>query len=147
MTGMMLSTPRTLFSLAADGFLPRPLARVHPEYRTPHVAIVVQAVIVCVIAVTGTYVKIVVLADVAILLVYLACCIGAAMLRRRNVGADGTPFLMPGGAVVPWVAAVLIGALLIRGSRTAWLLNGAVIAIATLGYLLRRGRGTRHLSV
>lgn len=147
MTGMMLSTPRTLFSLAADGFLPRPLARVHPVYRTPHVAIVVQAIIVSAIAVTGTYVKIVVLADVAILLVYLACCIGAAVLRRRNVGADGTPFLMPGGSVVPWLAAALIAALLIRGSRTAWLLNGAVIGIATVGYLVRRNRGARHLSV
>jgi basic amino acid/polyamine antiporter, APA family len=140
MTGMMLSTPRTLFALAADGFLPRPLARVHPEYRTPHVAIVVQAVIVCAIALTGTYVKLVILADVAILIVYLACCVGAAVLRRRNVTADGKPFLMPGGAVVPWVAAALIGALLLRGSASAWLLNGAVVAIASLVYLARRGR-------
>ena len=31
LTGMMLTTPRTLFAMASDGFLPRAVARVHPE--------------------------------------------------------------------------------------------------------------------
>jgi basic amino acid/polyamine antiporter, APA family len=137
MTGMMLSTPRTLFALASDGYLPRFLAAVHPTYRTPHVAIAIQGVIVCAIALTGTYVKLAVMADVAILLVYLACCVGAWRLRRRNVAAEGAPFLMPGGAVVPWLAAVLIVGLLIPASAQAWLLTGAVVAVASLGFLVR----------
>jgi len=72
LTGTMLSTPRALYALAADGFLPRFLAAVHPKHHTPHAAIWVQAVVVCAVALTGTYVKIAVIADVAILLVYLA---------------------------------------------------------------------------
>jgi amino acid transporter len=138
MTGMMLSTPRTLFALAADGFFPRPLARVHPGYRTPHVAIAVQGVIVCLIAITGSYVKLAILADVAILLVYLACCVAADRLRRRNVGAAGKPFVMPWGHVVPWLAAALIVGLLARASLTAWLLTGAVVGLSSLAYLGRR---------
>jgi amino acid transporter len=138
MTGMMLSTPRTLFALAADGFFPRPLARVHPTYRTPHLAIAVQGVIVCLIAITGTYVKLAILADVAILIVYLACCVGAGRLRRLNVGAERNPFVMPAGGVVPWLAAALIVGLLARASSSAWLLTGAVVAIASLGYRFRR---------
>jgi APA family basic amino acid/polyamine antiporter len=138
MTGMMLSTPRTLFALAADGFFPRPLARVHPEYHTPYVAIAVQGVIVCLIATTGTYVKLAILADVALLIVYLACCVGAGQLRRRNVGAERNPFVMPAGGVVPWLAAALILGLLTRASMAAWLLTGAVVAIASLGYVVRR---------
>jgi len=102
MTATMLSTPRTLFALAAGGFLPRPLAIVHPEHRTPHVAIAVQAIIVCVIALTGTYVRLALVTDVAILLVYLACCVGAGRLRRLDAGAEGKPFLMPAG----WCRAV-----------------------------------------
>jgi APA family basic amino acid/polyamine antiporter len=138
MTGMMLSTPRTLFALAADGMIPRPLARVHPEYHTPHVAIAVQGVIVCLIAISGTYVKLAILADVALLLVYLACCVAAAQLRRRNVGAERHPFVMPAGGVVPWLAAALIVGLIARASLSAWLLTGAVVAIASLGYVARR---------
>jgi amino acid transporter len=142
MTGMMLSTPRTLFALAADGFMPRALARVHPEFQTPYVAIAMQATIVFLIAITGTYLKLALLADVAILMVYLACCVAASRLRRLNVGAEKNPFLMPAGGVVPWLAAVLIAGLLYRASAVAWLLTGAVVALASLGYWIR-GRGIK----
>lgn len=142
MTATMLSTPRTLFALAHDGFFPRPLALVHPEHHTPHVAIAVQAVIVCAIALTGTYVKLAVVADVAILLVYLACCVGAGRLRRLDVGAEGKPFLMPAGSVVPWVAAALIVGLLARATAAAWLATGAVAAVASLLFLARSRRQT-----
>jgi amino acid transporter len=138
LTGMMLSTPRTLFALAAGGFFPRRLGRVHPVYHTPYVAILVQGVIACLIATTGTYVKLAILADVAILIVYLACCTGAGQLRRRNVGVERTPFIMPAGKIVPWLAAALIVGLLVRASATAWLITGGVIALASVGYLARR---------
>jgi len=95
-------------------------------------------VIVCLIAITGTYVKLAILADVALLIVYLACCVGAGHLRRRNVGTERNPFVMPAGGVVPWLAAALILGLLTRASMAAWLLTGAVVAIASLGYVVRR---------
>lgn len=145
MTATMLSTPRTLFALAQDGFFPRPLALVHPEHHTPYLAIAVQAVIVYAIAITGKYVKLAVVADLAILLVYLACCVGAGRLRRLDVGAEGKPFLMPAGGVVPWVAAALIVGLLARATATAWLLTGAVAAVASLAFLVRQRRRTAVL--
>ena len=138
MTASMLSTPRTLFALAADGYLPRPLAAVHPMHRTPHVAIVVQAVVVCAIALTGSYVKIALMADVAILLVYLACALAAARLRRLDFGAERQPFRMPAGRAVPWLAAALIAWLLVRATPMAWLLTGVVMAVASLAFLARR---------
>src|SRR5438093_1529591 len=82
MTATMLSTPRTLFALAVDGYLPRSLARVHPAHHTPHVAIAIQGVIVCTVAITGTYVKLAMMANVAILFVSLAFCLGQWRLRR-----------------------------------------------------------------
>jgi len=97
-------------------------------------------VIMCAIAITGTYVKLAIMADVAILLVYLACCLGVWRLRRLQVGAADKPFVMPGGRVVPWVAAALIVALLARATAQAWLLTGGVMAAASLAFLARRGR-------
>src|SRR5438045_3595050 len=105
MTATMLSTPRTLFALAADGYLPRPVAAVHPAHGTPYVAIAIQGVIVCAIAITGTYVKLAIVANVAILLVYLATYITIWRLRRLDAGAAEKPFVMPGGVVVPWAGA------------------------------------------
>ena len=138
MTATMLSTPRTLFALAADGYLPQSLAAVHPRHRTPHVAIVVQAFVVCAIALTGSYVKIALLADVAILLVYFACAVAAVRLRRLDFGSDRQPFRMPAGSVVPWLAAALIAWLLAQATGLAWLLTSAVIAAASLAFLARR---------
>jgi amino acid transporter len=140
MTATMLSTPRTLFALAVDGYLPKALGTVHRTHHTPHVAIAIQGVIVCAIAITGTYVKLAIVADVAVLLVYLACCLAAWRLRRLDAGAADKPFVMPGGRVVPWVAAALIVALLARATAQAWLLTGAVTAAASLTFLWRRRR-------
>ncbi len=91
-------------------------------------------------ALTGAYVRLALVADVAILLVYLACCIGAGRLRRLNAGAEGKPFLMPAGGVVPWVAAALIVALLTTAKAEAWLLTVAVAAVASLLFLARKRR-------
>jgi len=121
-----------------DGYLPRPLARVHPAHHTPHVAIAVQGVIVCAIAITGTYVKLAIMADVAILLVYLACCLGVWRLRRLDAGAAAKPFVMPGGRVLRWVAAALIVALLARATIQAWMLTGGVMAVASMAFLIRK---------
>ena len=142
MTASMLSTPRTLYAIAVDRFLPRPVALVHSRYHTPYVAIAVQAAIVCALALTGTYVQMAVLADVVVLLVYLACCLGAWRLRRLDARSEGAPFLMPAGQVVPWVAAALIVGLLARASARAWLATGGVVAIATLLYLARARRSS-----
>ena len=138
MTATMLATPRSLFALAADGYLPRPLAAVHGAYHTPHIAIWAQGVIVTAIALTGTYVKLAVMANVPILLVYLGCCLAAWRLRRRDVGAAGQPFVMPGGRAVPWLGAGLIVALLATATREDWLATGGVMAAASLGFLWRR---------
>ena len=36
---------RIIFSMARDGFLPKPLAKVHPRFKTPHVATILIAII------------------------------------------------------------------------------------------------------
>jgi len=41
------------------------------------------------------------MADVALLIVYLACCVGEGRLRQLNGRSEGEPFLMPAGRVVP----------------------------------------------
>src|SRR5256885_3134134 len=127
MTATMLSTPRTLFALAVDRYLPRPLAAVHPEHHTPYVAIAIQGVIVCAIAITGTYVKLAIMANVAILLVYLACCLGVWRLRRLDAGAADKPFVMPAGEVVPRGAAGFVLGFLVRGTARARRLPGGGI--------------------
>jgi APA family basic amino acid/polyamine antiporter len=53
--GLVLAGPRVYHAMAEDGLLFRWVAEVHPEHRTPHRAIVLQAAWSCVLVATGTY--------------------------------------------------------------------------------------------
>jgi len=67
------------------------------------VAIAIQGVIVCAIAITGTYVKLAIMANVAILLVYLACCVGVWRLRQLDAGvAKSVRSCRPGALCHGW---------------------------------------------
>jgi APA family basic amino acid/polyamine antiporter len=55
LSGIILAGPRVYYSMARDGLLFRRFGEVHPRFRTPHRAIVVQALWASVLVVTGTY--------------------------------------------------------------------------------------------
>ncbi len=50
-----LTTPRVFYAMAEDGVFFRAATRVHPRFRTPHVAIVAMGVWVVVLAMSGTF--------------------------------------------------------------------------------------------
>lgn len=55
MNGVILAGPRVYLAMANDGLLFGWAGAVHPVYRTPHRAIVLQAVWSCVLVATGSY--------------------------------------------------------------------------------------------
>ena len=146
-SGMTLAVPRMLFAFGRDGFLPRSLARVHGRWHTPYVAIVAQTVIVLALALFARFEQLAVAANVTVLLVYAACCLAAAELRRRDVRSGGIPFRVPGGAVVPWLALAVIAWILWRVRAEEWRAAAVVVAAAVAVYLAtartRRARVVR----
>jgi amino acid transporter len=86
--------------------LPKPLARVHPLYRTPHVAIVTYAVLAFAFAVTGSFRSLALVASGAALLLYLLACAASVRLRQLDVRADGAPLNLPGGTVIAVLACL-----------------------------------------
>ena len=55
MTGSMLAAPRVYFAMASDGLIFRWMGDIHPRFRTPHRAIVLQAIWASVLVWSGTY--------------------------------------------------------------------------------------------
>ena len=136
-----LSEPRGLFAMSRDHFLPRQLASVHPLHRTPYIAIVVYGVLVAAIAVSGTFEQLAIFANLASLSIYFLCAIAAWVLRRRDVRADGEPFKMPGGAVVPIAACLAIAWLFYETIERAQLIALVVVLLVILAlYALRAWR-------
>lgn len=135
--GMTLSMPRMLFALARDGFLPRLLAIVHPRHRAPQVAIVAQSLLTLALAITGTFEKLAILANVSALALYLGCALAAWRLRQTGVSLDGAAaFRVPFGGVVPWLACGAILWLLTGLTRDEWLGFGALLGVASLVYVV-----------
>ena len=134
-SGMTLAVPRMLFAFGRDGFLPGALASVHTRWRTPHVAIVVQTTIVLGLALFARFEQLAVAANITALLVYAACCLAAAELRRRDVRSGGMPFRVPAGAVVPWLALTVIAWILWGMRAEEWRAAALVVAAAVVIYL------------
>jgi len=139
-TGDMLGSPRALFAFGRDGILPSAFASVHQAFRTPHVAIGTHAVIVATIAISGSFEALAIIGNVAILSLYLVCCLAALELGRRDVRAGGTPFVVPGARVVPVLASVAIVWILSHATWPEFAVTAAVLAVASGLYLVRRLR-------
>jgi basic amino acid/polyamine antiporter, APA family len=144
-SGMILAVPRALFAFARDGFLPARVASVHERFHTPHVAIAVQSIIVCAFALTSTFERLVVLANLAVLVLYALCCLAAWQLRRRNVRTGGVAFQVPAAAPAPFVALLVIAWMLTGVHQDEWTALAATLAAATFVFLLTaRSRRARQ---
>jgi amino acid transporter len=145
-SGMILAVPRALFAFARDGFLPASVASVHERFHTPHVAIAVQSVVVCAFALTSTFERLVVLANLAVLVLYALCCLAAWQLRRRDVRTGGVPFQIPALALAPFAALVVIAWMLTGVRQDEWTALAATLAAATVVFFLtaRSRRARQH---
>jgi amino acid transporter len=135
---MILATPRTLFAFARDGFLPSAFARLHPVTRAPVVAILVQCAIVLALAITSTFERLAILANLSILALYGASCLATWELRRRGVRAGNAPFEVPALPLVIALALLLIGWMLTSVTLAEWSAFAIGLAVAGAIFLFRR---------
>ncbi|MGH7699605.1 MAG: amino acid permease [Gemmatimonadales bacterium] len=129
------SSSRVAFAMARDANLPQRLGRVHPGRATPHVAILLSAVVIVAMAVTLPIEDVAAAADIMFLLLFVQVNVAVIRLRKLRPDLD-RGFKVPLMPVVPIVA---IGAMLFlavflfkhypTGSLAvlAWLGLGAVV--------------------
>jgi amino acid transporter len=103
-----LSSPRTLLALSQQGQLPRALSSLNPKFGTPAASIVTYTILCALVAWTGSFRQLVIIASSGTLLMYLICCLGLLRLRVKRIAMDGEPFLAPGGSFVPLAASAII---------------------------------------
>lgn len=134
----LLHAPRITFALGEHGDFPRFLAKVHPRFRTPHVSIVLYAVLLFTFAALGNFRWNAMLSAVARLIVYGAMALAVPVLRRKDPGA--AQFRLP----VPYVFAVggaLMAALLLsRIHRGEMLLIAGMLLVAAANWAFVRAR-------
>ena len=105
---IMLSAPRVFFAMADDRLFFRAMARVHPRYETPYVAIALAAALGVLFVLTQTFEQ---LADTFVLTIWPFYGLAVAGLYRlRRIRPElARPYKVPGYPLVPaiFVAAVI----------------------------------------
>jgi basic amino acid/polyamine antiporter, APA family len=136
-SAVALVGPRILYALAEGGQLPRALTRVHPRYRTPHIAVIVFAFASWAIALYGSFAELVMVSAVARLLFSATTCLAVPVLRRKLPEAERR-FRVPGGVIIPALAAAISAWLLTGMSRTQAIAGGVALATGVIFYAVSR---------
>lgn len=133
-----LSSPRILFALGRDGFLPQALGWLHPRNATPWVASLAHATVAAGLAISGSFAALAMFSALIAIVVYIVGCIATMKLRRDGVALAGTPVRIPalpvfavaGSAAMLWVAS--------QSTQSELWGIAAMITVTTVIYWLRR---------
>jgi amino acid transporter len=133
----LIMASRLVYGMSSEGIVPKALGRVHPERRTPWVAIVFTASLAAVLIVIGDLDT---LADTTVLLLlFVFVCVNAAVLVLRREPVDHDHFRAP--TAVPVLGVLACAALIVHKAfddLTVFAYAGGLIALGIVLWALTR---------
>src|SRR6478672_5580907 len=94
-----MGQPRIFFAMSRDGLLPKFFSRVHPRFKTPHVATIITGIFVGIASLFSSLDEMVNLTNIGTLFAFLLVCVGIIILRIREPNRE-RPFRVPFGPVL-----------------------------------------------
>ncbi|HVH55448.1 MAG TPA: amino acid permease [Vicinamibacterales bacterium] len=148
----ILAPTRVYYAMAADGVFIAALAKLHPVYRTPWLAILIQSTWSCILAATGSYERLlnyVVFAD----WIFFGLTVGTVLVFRRRVPVvdrRSDTYRAPGYPVVQIVFVVIAAAVVlsvVRNDPSSALRGALLLAAGVPVFLWFRARipGKHHV--
>jgi amino acid transporter len=132
--GSALGSPRYAQAIAGHGLLPAPIARIHPRWRTPHVAIALTTGLTAFLSLFFDYRRLVGMSNITVVIQYVATCLAVPVLRKKLPPGEAA-WVVPGGSAVPYLGAA--GSLLLVYGAEASEVAFAAVTLA-LGLLVAR---------
>ena len=111
--GLILSGARVYYAMARDGLFFRTVGRVDPRHHTPKVALWVQALWTCLLALSGTYGQLLDYVIFAAVLFYFLTAIALFRLRVLRPDAE-RPYRVLGYPWMPALYLLLTGAVMVN---------------------------------
>lgn len=137
-SGDLLNSPRVLYALARDKVIPiKLLAKIHPKFATPYIAIIVHGFLVFLFASTGSFEQLVIIATSSILLLYLGVALSVIKLRKTKKSEAGE-FKIPGGLTVPILSIGIIIYFLSNLSNKEMIATAVFIGLLTAIFFVIR---------
>jgi amino acid transporter len=136
----MLHTPRITFAMGERGDFPRFFGKIHPRFRTPHLSIVIFAVVLLLFSIAGNFRWNAMLSSVARLFVYGSVAAALPALRKKQPQAEA--FRLPYGIVIAALALLFTGVLVTRMHRGELIVISVTAGLAFVNWLWARKQGT-----
>lgn len=138
LSGDVLASPRVLFAAAKDKLLPGFLGLIHPKFSTPYWSIIVYSLSGVILASSGGFKQLAILASSSVLIIYLAVVLAMIKLRLQNNDAETKGFKVPGGLIIPILAIITIGWFLSHITQHEIIGFAIFFAILTLIWFIRQ---------
>lgn len=136
---------RYIYTMAEDGALPEFLGKIHPKYKTPHVAVIVVGLINFILIATGSIDYIASVSLISLAVCYMIGCL-AFLGMRKNYPDLKRPYKAPLGKLGCVVTIVSYTAIIIFADRTA-LITAIVISVICLASYFAFNSRRRHLDI
>jgi amino acid transporter len=132
LNGSMLASPRVFFAMADDQLFFQAIARVHPRYKTPHIAILLAGLLGMVLVVSRSFEA---LTDTFVLAIWPFYALGiAAIYRLRRTRPDlPRPYRVIGYPVVPAIFIISVAGFVINAFVNEPVSTGATFALILAG--------------
>ena len=136
MSGTILNSPRVVYALSRDNVIPiKALSKIHKSFTTPYVAIIVYATIGFILAVSGSFEKLAIIASSSMLILYLGVALSVIKLRKSKEDFSGG-YKIPGGFTVPILAILIILYFLSNLAKNEMIGTAAIIVVLSLIFLI-----------
>ena len=124
----MIGTSRLSYALAADGLFPKAFARVHPKFKTPYMAVIIQSIIAVVASIIGSLSLLISVSVFFLAIAYLATSGSVLTIRRRGKSPQ---FRMRGGTIIP-ILGVMFSVYLISQCSPLQIALGVLLLVIGL---------------
>ena len=140
--GLILSGARVYYAMAQDNLFFKSAANLHPTYKTPALALIVQAVWTCVLCLSGTYGQLLNYVIFAAVVFYAVTAVGLFRLRRTRPDIP-RPVRAPGYPVLPALYVILTALIAVDlviqpATRTYSMLGLVVVLVGVPVYYIWR---------
>jgi basic amino acid/polyamine antiporter, APA family len=130
LNGSMLASPRVFYAMADDGLLFQAIARVHPRYKTPYVAIILAAMLGVALVMSRSFER---LTDTFVLAIWPFYALGVAAIYRLRASRPDLPrpYRAIGYPVVPAIFIASVAAFVVNS-----LMNDTTNSVITFAVIL-----------
>ncbi len=142
--GDILATSRLPFRASENGLLPKGLSKVHPKFKSPHIAIIFYGSMIFLMAISGGFSQLAILSSSSVLVIYLGVVLAMLKSRIKPNPKKTLSFRAPGGLLIPVLALLVLIWLISYAALTDFIAMGIFFIIVAVYYFSYKWWNTKR---